>query len=154
MSTLRERLHRRFRSVRTAHAPACGTVHFRLTVTAGAPAGPRVLMFLDADERTVGQLDHQTCAVCAAVFVANIAVATHWQGRGVGREALTLIADRAPGYHWSTSRQSAQGRGFFAALSEETGIEFTERGKRCAHMSGALESGASGASGAAGSESA
>ncbi|MDI3387842.1 N-acetyltransferase [Streptomyces sp. B-S-A8] len=134
MSGLRERLHRRFWP---AHAPACGTVHFRLALTDGAPAGPRVLTFLDADERTVGQLDHQTCAACAAVFVANIAVATHWQGRGVGREALTLVADRAPGYRWSTSRQSAEGRGFFAALAEETGIEFVERGSRCPHMTGA-----------------
>ena len=29
---------------------------------------------------------------------------------------VTLVADRAPGYRWSTSRQSAQGRGFFGAL--------------------------------------
>lgn len=135
MSGLRERLNRRFRSSR-------GTVHFRLDSTPDAPAGPRVLTFLDADDRTVGQLDHQVCAACSAVFISNIAVASHWQGRGVGREALTLLLDLAPDHAWSTSRQSAEGRGFFAALTEETGVTFTDRGRRCPHM-GARDQGTS-----------
>ncbi|MFM9370006.1 GNAT family N-acetyltransferase [Streptomyces sp. Da 82-17] len=135
MSGLLERWQRRHRLFRSAgHEAACGTVHFRLAVDPDVPAGPRFLTFFDAEERPVGQLDHQVCAECSAVYVASIAVATHWQGRGVGREALTLVADLAPGYSWATSRQSAQGRGFFAALAEETGIDFVERGKRCPHM--------------------
>ncbi|NBE53272.1 GNAT family N-acetyltransferase [Streptomyces boluensis] len=128
MSGLRELLNRRFRSPH-------GTVRFHLDAPRGEAAGPRVLVFLDADDRTVGQLDHQVCGVCSAAFVRNIAVASHWQGRGVGREALTLLLDLAPGHRWSTSRQSTEGRGFFAALAEETGVDFVERGGRCPHMS-------------------
>ncbi|MDQ8708194.1 N-acetyltransferase [Streptomyces sp. LHD-70] len=109
-------------------------MRFRFTAPDGNPAGIRVLHAMDADGRIVGNLDYQLCATCQVGFVSNIAVATHWQGRGVGRDALSLILDGADGYHWTTSRQSAQGRRFFAALADETGLEFVERGERCGHM--------------------
>ncbi|WP_425584745.1 hypothetical protein [Streptomyces vastus] len=64
----------------------------------------------------------------------SIAVAAHWQGRGLGREAVHTALAPCRDYEWSTSRQSSQGRMFFSAMEEETDVAFPPRGVRCPHM--------------------
>ncbi|MDI3409361.1 GNAT family N-acetyltransferase [Streptomyces cavernicola] len=140
MSGLLKRMRRR-------PTPEGGAVRFRFTAPTAptrpkppaapaaltAPTDVRVLVAVGPDDQLVGHLDYRLCAVCRSGFISNIAVATHWQGRGVGREALSLLLACAPGYSWGTSRQSAQGRGFFGAMRAETGVDFTDRAEPCGH---------------------
>ncbi|MGW7070614.1 GNAT family N-acetyltransferase [Streptomyces sp. NPDC054855] len=98
-------------------------------------AGRQVITLLDAGGREIGHLVHQVCHLCAAARVETIAIAGPWQGLGLGREALHRATDPWPGYAWTTSRQSADGRKFFAALAEETGIDFVPGAAGCPHIS-------------------
>ncbi|AZM57073.1 N-acetyltransferase [Streptomyces sp. WAC 01529] len=98
------------------------------------PAQPQAVSILDAAHHPVGCLEYQVCHVCRIGYVANIAVATHWQGQGLGRQALHTAMAPCRGYAWSTSRQSSEGRRFFAAMEEETEVAFPPAGMRCSHM--------------------
>ncbi|MEV0600461.1 GNAT family N-acetyltransferase [Streptomyces sp. NPDC050315] len=88
--------------------------------------------------RVVGRLDYQVCHACRRGYVRNIAVAERWRGRGLAREALHRALAPALDYRWYTSRQTADGRRFFAAMAEETALAFPapflRRGARCPHM--------------------
>ncbi|MEU7650244.1 MULTISPECIES: GNAT family N-acetyltransferase [Streptomyces] len=108
-------------------------VHFAYVLPV-LPAGPQAVSVLDAGHHLVGCLEYQVCHVCRIGYVANIAVASHCQGQGLGRHALHTAMAPCGGYAWSTSRQSSEGRRFFAAMEEETEVAFPARGVRCSHM--------------------
>ncbi|MEV5982539.1 GNAT family N-acetyltransferase [Streptomyces sp. NPDC052114] len=115
---------------RPARSPA---VHFAC-VAETPPAGHRAVLILDSADRAVGRLAYQVCHDCRLGHIGDIAVAAHWQGQGLARHALHTVLAPCPGYTWSTSRQSAQGRRFFAAMAEETDVPFPPSGVRCPHM--------------------
>ncbi|POX35892.1 N-acetyltransferase, partial [Streptomyces sp. Ru73] len=71
----------------------------------------------DAAGRSVGRLEYQLCHECRRGWIANIAVAEHWRGSGLAREALHRALAPAAAYRWYTSRQTADGRRFFAAMA-------------------------------------
>lgn len=98
-------------------------------------AGDQAITLLDGDGREIGHLDYQVCHACRAAHVNAIAIAGPWQGMGLGREALHRATDPWSGYAWTTSRQSAEGRKFFAALAEETGMDFVPGAAGCPHIS-------------------
>ncbi|MEV0320255.1 N-acetyltransferase [Streptomyces sp. NPDC050658] len=101
---------------------------------AALPAGPRTVTMLDGCLRSVGRLDYQVCHPCRLGYIGNIAVAAHWQGQGLARRALHIALTGRTGYSWSTSRQSSDGRRFFAAMTDETELAFPPTGVRCPHM--------------------
>ncbi|MEV7197315.1 GNAT family N-acetyltransferase [Streptomyces sp. NPDC093510] len=115
---------------RPARPPA---VHFERVVET-LPAGRQAVTMLDRDDRHVGGLEYQICHPCRLGYIGNIAVAAHWQGQGLGRHAVHIALAGGVGYSWSTSRQSTEGRRFFAAMEEETGTAFPPGGERCPHM--------------------
>ncbi|MCX4672226.1 GNAT family N-acetyltransferase [Streptomyces sp. NBC_01381] len=98
------------------------------------PAGRRAVTMVDIADRSVGRLDYQICHPCRLGYIGNIAVATHWQGQGLGRQALHTALAGCADYSWSTSRQSSEGRRFFAAIEDETETAFPPSGVRCPHM--------------------
>ncbi|CAM5721512.1 N-acetyltransferase OS=Streptomyces alboniger OX=132473 GN=CP975_03055 PE=4 SV=1 [Streptomyces alboniger] len=89
---------------------------------------------LDACGRTVGSLVFRVCHPCGSAYIESVAVATHWQGQGLGRHALHAALATATGHAWATSRQSSDGRRFFAAMADETETAFPPGGARCPHM--------------------
>ncbi|MFK4066789.1 GNAT family N-acetyltransferase [Streptomyces sp. NPDC029674] len=115
---------------RPARPPA---IHFEHVVET-VPAGRRAVTMLDLDHRQVGILEYQLCHPCRLGHIANIAVAAHWQGQGLGRHAVHTALAAGADYTWSTSRQSSEGRRFFAVIEDETGVDFPSSGDRCAHM--------------------
>ncbi|MFH8612896.1 GNAT family N-acetyltransferase [Streptomyces sp. NPDC018029] len=115
---------------RPARPPA---IHFEHVVET-LPAGRRAVTMLDPDDRHVGSLEYQICHPCRLGHIGNIAVAAHWQGQGLGRHAVHTALTAGPEYSWSTSRQSSEGRRFFAAMEDETGVAFPPKGERCPHM--------------------
>lgn len=100
----------------------------------GLPAGRQAVSVRDSGHRLVGCLEYQVCPVCRIGYVANIAVTSHWQGQGLGRHALHTAMAPCRGYAWSTSRQSSDGRRFFAVMEEEMEVAFPAAGVRCSHM--------------------
>ncbi|MEU8959911.1 GNAT family N-acetyltransferase [Streptomyces sp. NPDC048518] len=115
---------------RPARPPA---VHFERVIET-PPAGRQALTMLDHGDRPVGCLEYQVCHPCRRGYIGNIAVAAHWQGLGLGRHALHTALAPCPGYTWSTSRQSAEGKRFFTAMADELEIAFPPDGVRCPHM--------------------
>ncbi|WP_158708887.1 GNAT family N-acetyltransferase [Streptomyces sp. NRRL S-920] len=110
-----------------------GQVSFE-RVFAALPAGRQTVSVLDADHRPVGCLEYQVCHACHIGYVVNIAIASHWQGQGLGRHVLHTAMEPCRDYTWSTSRQSSDGRRFFGAMEEEMEVAFPARGVRCSHM--------------------
>ncbi|WP_369215748.1 GNAT family N-acetyltransferase [Streptomyces flavofungini] len=107
----------------------------RFTQAAEAlPGGRRTLTMYDPCGRPVGSLVFRLCHPCRSGYIDSVSVATHWQGRGLGRHALHAALAPAEGYTWTTSRQSAEGRRFFAAMEDETETAFPPGGTRCPHM--------------------
>lgn len=105
-------------------------------VAPAVPAGRREIGAWDTAGRPVGRLDYQLCHECRFGYIGNIAVADGWRGHGLAREMLHRALAHAPDHRWSTSRQTADGRRFFAAMTEETAVHFVQRGARCPHMTG------------------
>ncbi|MFF3641715.1 GNAT family N-acetyltransferase [Streptomyces sp. NPDC002564] len=108
-------------------------VHFERVVET-LPAGRRAVVMLDDGDRQVGRLEYQVCHLCRLGHIGTVAVAAHWQGQGLARHAVHTALAPCLGYAWATSRQSADGRRFFAAMTDETGIAFRPDGPRCPHM--------------------
>ncbi|MFJ2769226.1 GNAT family N-acetyltransferase [Streptomyces sp. NPDC087300] len=115
---------------RPARPPAAHFEHVPGTL----PASCRALMMLDPEERPIGCLQYRLCHPCGRGHIVSIAVAAHWQGQGLARHALHTVLAAGEGYAWSTSRQSPEGRRFFAAMEEETEIAFPAGGARCPHL--------------------
>ncbi|MGW2224278.1 GNAT family N-acetyltransferase [Streptomyces formicae] len=115
---------------RPARPPAAHYEHVPET----SPASCQALTMLDPHNRSIGCLRYQLCHPCRVGHILNIAVAAHWQGQGLARHALHTVLAEGEGYAWSTSRQSPEGRRFFAAMEEETEIAFPADGARCPHM--------------------
>jgi hypothetical protein len=97
-------------------------------------AGHQVVTVLDGKGRDIGHLDYQVCHRCGAAHINTIAIAGPCQGLGLGREALHIAADPWSTYTWTTSRQSSEGRKFFAAMAEETGVDFVPGAVSCPHI--------------------
>ncbi|WP_436737535.1 GNAT family N-acetyltransferase [Streptomyces sp. BBFR102] len=106
---------------------------FRAT-PADDPAGPRELVIRDGADREIGKIEFRLCRACGTGHVASVTVAPSWQGQGLAREALHRILPDDLALAWTTSRQTGQGRAFFAAATEETGIDFPAARPGCAHL--------------------
>ncbi|MFD9864048.1 GNAT family N-acetyltransferase [Streptomyces alboflavus] len=98
--------------------------------------GRQTLTALDPQGHPIGQIDFQICHACRHGYIRSIAVALHWQGLGIAREALhhVLALDFGGAYTWSATRQTADGRHFFVALEEETKVVFPPHALQCPHM--------------------
>lgn len=77
---------------------------------------------------------YHICHTCRIGRIDRVWIAPRAQRQGLGREILHEALAHGAGYCWVTSRQSSEGRSFFAAMSAESGILFQERGLRCTHM--------------------
>jgi GNAT superfamily N-acetyltransferase len=73
-----------------------------------------------SDARLVWKVCHQ----CERGVISKISLSPEVQRQGLG----TRLVDRAlldgPGYRWTTSSQSPDGRAFFRAMTARTGAEF------------------------------
>ncbi|MFH8368320.1 GNAT family N-acetyltransferase [Streptomyces sp. NPDC018031] len=98
--------------------------------------GRHAIVVIDHKDRVVGRLDYRICRECRIGYVEQIEVAPHCQRQGLGRGAVHEALAHGPEYHWTTSRQSADGRSFFAAMADETGLAFTGQGAVCPHLRG------------------
>ncbi|MCL6280911.1 GNAT family N-acetyltransferase [Streptomyces albidoflavus] len=114
--------------------PESGTAPAFHATSAGRPAGPRELLILDAADREIGRIEFRLCRACGTGHVDSVTVAPSWQGQGLAREALHRILPDDLALTWTTSRQTGQGRAFFAAVTEETGIDFPAGRPGCVHL--------------------
>jgi GNAT superfamily N-acetyltransferase len=100
----------------------------------GKPAGLRVVHLYDRGDHDIGRLVWQVCRACSRGSINKISIVDSWQRRGLGRRLIARALRDGPGCAWVTSGQSPDAKKFFASISAETGIAFTERGSGCTHM--------------------
>ncbi|MFK0172018.1 GNAT family N-acetyltransferase [Streptomyces sp. NPDC090306] len=96
------------------------------------------LRLFDVRGSVVGLLRYRVCADCRTGRILDVWIRDGWQGEGRGRELLQSVLGRHPGLRWSTTQQSAAGRGFFAAMSGESSVDFPSCGPLCPHLRGWL----------------
>lgn len=118
-------------------APAQDSEAVRLTALAPpAPHAPSTIALHLERGPLIGQVDFRLCHACRTGRIQQIWITETWQRQGLGRQALHTALAQAPGYRWNTTTQSRQGRAFFRAMSEETGVELCSRTPPCAHLMG------------------
>lgn len=114
--------------------PPCPQAVVYRSAPPAVAAGLQAITLLDGKGRDIGHLDYRVCHLCGTAHVNTIAIAGPWQGMGLGREAFHRAMDPWSAYAWTTSRQSPDGRKFFAAMAEETGMDFVPGAVGCPHL--------------------
>jgi hypothetical protein len=88
---------------------------------AARPAGRRRISMVEwRTGLEVGVLDFQVCHQCRVGCVNKVSITVDRQRQGLGGRALRRAIVHGRGYDWSTSGQSPEGRGFFAAMARRT----------------------------------
>ncbi|MCX4854934.1 GNAT family N-acetyltransferase [Streptomyces canus] len=103
-----------------------------------APDTPTEIVLLDPGERVIGRLRFRTCQICRTGQIAHIWVCDVWQRQGLGRELLHSLLACRPGYRWTTTTQTSNGRAFFFAMAEETTMAWPQGAPLCRHLLGPL----------------
>lgn len=110
------------------------TERFFLLYAAMRPAGFQDIRVYGRDGISDARLVWKVCHECSRGVIAKISLSPEVQRQGLG----TLLVDRAlldgPGFRWTTSSQSPDGRAFFRAMSARTGAEFTAGDRTCEHI--------------------
>lgn len=110
------------------------TERFFLLHAATRPAGFQDIRVYGRDGISDARLVWKVCHECKRGVISKISLSPEVQRQGLG----TLLIDRAlldgPGYRWTTSSQSPDGRAFFRAMSARTGAEFTAGARTCEHI--------------------
>lgn len=110
------------------------TDRFFLLHAATRPAGFQDVRVYGRDGISEARLVWKVCHECNRGVISKISLSPEVQRQGLG----TLLINRAlldgPGYRWTTSSQSPDGRAFFQTMSARTGAEFTAGARTCEHI--------------------
>lgn len=110
------------------------TERFFLLHATTRPAGFQDIRVYGRDGISDARLVWKVCHECKRGVISKISLSPEVQRQGLG----TLLIDRAlmegPGYRWTTSSQSPDGRAFFRALSARTGAQFNSGARTCEHI--------------------
>ncbi|MGA4843756.1 GNAT family N-acetyltransferase [Streptomyces sp. G45] len=91
-----------------------------------------------ADGQLIGHLRFRVCHRCRTGRILQIWVSEDHQRRGLGGHVLRYALEWGPGYRWSTTLQSRQGRAFFRAVAGRTGVALRSGRPACPHLRGPL----------------
>ncbi|WP_328687862.1 GNAT family N-acetyltransferase [Streptomyces phaeochromogenes] len=109
----------------------------RLTSVASLyPDTSAEIVLHDQGDSVIGRLRFRACQKCRTGRILDIWICDTWQRQGLGRELLHCMIARRPGYRWSTTLQSRQGRGFFKVMTRETTVALPHDGPLCPHLMG------------------
>lgn len=110
------------------------TEWFFLRHPATRPTGFQDLRVYGRDGISDARLVWKVCHPCERGVISKISLSPEVQRQGLG----TRLVDRAlldgPGYRWTTSSQSPEGRAFFRAMTPRTGAEFAAGARTCEHI--------------------
>lgn len=110
------------------------TEWFFLLHAATGPAGFQDVRVCGRDGISDARLVWKVCHQCERGVISKISLSPEVQRQGLG----TCLVDRAlldgPGYRWTTSSQSPDGRAFFRAMTARTGAEFAAGARTCEHI--------------------
>ncbi|WP_307036100.1 GNAT family N-acetyltransferase [Streptomyces canus] len=99
---------------------------------------PTGIVLLDPDNHLIGRLRFRACPACRTGRILDIWVCDAWQRQGLGRELVHSLLARRPGYRWSTTLQTRDGRAFFLAMTQETTVALPRDGPLCCHLMGSI----------------
>ncbi|MFI6942538.1 GNAT family N-acetyltransferase [Streptomyces sp. NPDC050418] len=108
-----------------------------MTYRREASGRSQVIVVVGPGGRVVGQLVYEVCHECRTGHIHSVAIVSPWQRRGLGREAVHRTVLPFAHYTWTTSRQSAAGRRFFAVLEGELDVRFGVGRGECGPAGGA-----------------
>ncbi|WP_191971332.1 GNAT family N-acetyltransferase [Streptomyces luteolifulvus] len=110
----------------------------RANEPAAAARAPTEVVLLNDDGRVIGRLRFRACPTCRTGRILDIWVCDDWQRQGLGRELVHSLLAPRPGYRWSTTLQSRDGRALFLAMTHETSVALDHDGPLCCHLMGSL----------------
>ena len=99
---------------------------------------PTEFVLLDQGGRLVGRLRFRVCHECRTGRILDVWVHDSRQRQGLGRELVHSLLAQCPGYRWSTTLQTRDGRAFFTAMTQETGVALPHHGPLCRHLMGSF----------------
>jgi GNAT superfamily N-acetyltransferase len=117
--------------------PVFLSVRLKGLAAPAATAATEIVLF-DRDDRLIGRLRFRACPSCRTGRILDIWVGDGRRHQGLGRRLIRTLLARHPGYRWSTTLQTPEGRGFFQQITEETGVALPHGGPLCRHLMGAL----------------
>jgi hypothetical protein len=103
-----------------------------------AATAPTEIVLFDGDNRLVGRLRFRVCAACRTGRVLDVWTVDGRRRQGLGRHLTRTLLAPHPGYRWSTTLQTREGRAFFQAMADETGVPLPHGGPLCSHLMGAF----------------
>ncbi|MFZ3573904.1 hypothetical protein ACOKM5_43040 [Streptomyces sp. BH097] len=99
-----------------------------------SPAGQQEIQVCAPDGYDFARLVWQACEQCRLGLILKIRVTGPWQRHGYGSRMVCLALLGCDGYRWTTTPQFEDGRSFFPALTETTGVAFSPHSELCEHM--------------------
>ncbi|MGW0747630.1 GNAT family N-acetyltransferase [Streptomyces sp. NPDC002817] len=100
---------------------------------------PTEFVLLDQGGRLVGRLRFRVCQKCRTGRILDVWIQDSRQRQGLGRELIHSLLAQCPGYRWSTTLQTRDGRAFFSVMAQETTVALPHSGPLCRHLMGWLQ---------------
>lgn len=98
------------------------------------PAGLQDLRVYSRDGISDARLVWKVCQQCERGVISKISLSPEVQRQGLGTRLIDRALLDGPGYRWTTSSQSPEGRAFFRAMTARTGAEFMAGARTCEHI--------------------
>lgn len=110
------------------------TEWFFLLHAAMGPAGFQDIRVYGRDGISDARLVWKVCHQCERGVISKISLSPEVQRQGLGTRLVGRALLDGPGYRWTTSSQSPDGRAFFRAMAARTGAEFAAGARTCEHI--------------------
>ncbi|MGW3413124.1 GNAT family N-acetyltransferase [Streptomyces sp. NPDC000888] len=99
---------------------------------------PTEIVLVDRDDHLIGRLRFRACQTCRAGRILDIWVCDSWRHQGLGRELVRSLLTHRPGYRWTTTLQTRDGRAFFLAMAQESTVILPHGSPLCCHLMGSI----------------
>ncbi len=101
-----------------------------------SPGTATEIVLLDPEEHVIGRLRFRACPTCRTGRILDVWVCDARQRQGLGRDLVHSVLARCPGFQWSTTAQTRDGRGFFETMARESAVPLPHGGPLCCHLMG------------------
>lgn len=102
------------------------------------PGRPIEIVLFDHRKDEIGWLRFRACRACRTGRIMGIWISEDQRRQGLGSAAVHSLLALHPGWQWTTSAKSREGRAFFSTVEEDTATDFPTAGPLCPHLRGGV----------------